>query len=101
MVALSQPPTCPLRHGKPFDSFDAAREAVEEATFGWSRAFGAPRAFGLRRSILPLQQAVGAQEIDGGRPGTGGEMTSSLAKEGVSVAPARATPTACLQELYE
>jgi len=23
MVALSQPPTCPLRHGKPFDSFDA------------------------------------------------------------------------------
>jgi hypothetical protein len=28
-------------------------------------------------------------------------MTSSLAKEGVTVAPARATPIAYLQELFE
>ena len=28
-------------------------------------------------------------------------LTPSLAKEGVGVAPARATPTACLQELFE
>src|SRR6266508_874676 len=77
----------------------ASGEAVEEATFGWSRAFGAPRAFGLRRSILPLQQAVAPRRSMPAGPAPCSEMTSSLAKEVLRSAPARATLIPVLQEL--
>jgi hypothetical protein len=58
-----------------------------------------------QRRINPLRQAL--WWIDPPTlPVTGGqalvdELTSSLAKEGISVAPARATPIAYLQELFE
>src|SRR6266496_762689 len=79
----------------------ASGEAVEEATFGWSRAFGALVAFGLRRSILPLEQADAPRRPMAAGPAPCGEMTSSLAEEVLRSAPARATPIPSLQELWE